>query len=152
MMHTKTPDEQGWYWIEDACGGWSIGCLLTNRDDLVLLLADETPDVPCELTPYTLQADGRWYDVGEEGYSPEPIQPVRWFGPLHCPGGDFHEHVVECDAPTHNDAKAQGKVMVMLVKDYKYCGEHSYRTIESGLMAQDDADKVKVFDHTGERT
>jgi len=99
MQRTKTPDEQGWYWIEDACGGWSMGCLLLNHDEPLLLLADEAPRPPAELTHYT-ERDGVWCDMSEyNDLRPEAIRPVRWIGPLGCPGGDFHENIAETACP-----------------------------------------------------
>lgn len=145
MQHTKTPDEQGWYWIEDACGGWSMGYLLLSCEDPVLLLSDAIPDPPGELAYYTLR-DGQWGDMNDYGeLRPEAIRPIRWIGPLGCPGGDFHDNIAEFDAPRHDEAKAAGKAMVMLAVDFSYCDGHHYRVIDTGIVSREEADQISVF-------
>lgn len=134
MQHVKTPDEQGWYWVEND-GEWSMVYLDTSRDELRLLVADTDHHdlIECHEADDGWTADGLWV----ESYS-------RWIGPLECPGGPFHSAIHEFDAEQHDAAKADGKVLVALVVDFTYADSPQGQLIASGQMTVDEAwDAIK---------
>ncbi len=124
MLHTKTPDETGWYWIEDGDGQWLMANLDCDDDEPRLLAA-----FPAGRSWLTLAA----LAVGAVR---------RWIGPLSQPAGDFGSTITEFTIEQHEEAAAEGKALVMAVADFTHCREeagHGGTVVVTGKM---DAEKA----------
>ena len=67
----------------------------------------------------------------QRGQSEYPIEDFDgserlWYGPFHCPGGDFGEHTIGMDVEMHMRATAEKKAMCLTYVDYEHCEEEHY--------------------------
>lgn len=122
MLHHSPPDDQGWYWIEDADSHeWHMAYLDTGNEELrlgvVVLDAIDAPSLS-----QMQQATGNYwrYVRGTSGRLVK-LTTGRWIGPLTCPAGPFGGHIAEFSIESHEEAKASGKALVMLAADFFWC-------------------------------
>jgi hypothetical protein len=147
MLHEKTPDENGWYWIEDTEGEAYMAYLRAEDDvpQLVLAIPEQaTMEAFYERTPGRFVSSG----LGD----PQFIRPQSWIGPLDCPFGDFAKDIAEFSIDMHAKAAHENKSLVMAVAEVR--DRHCSRLIEVGLMTSDDAFAAgaKMFNTAGNKT
>jgi len=131
MLHQKTPDTNGWYWLEDD-GEWFMGYMRAEEDVPQLVLAIEEN---ATMEQFFEQSPGRFFNQESGTF----MKPTAWIGPLECPGQPFHHEIVEFSMEQHERAIREGKSLVMSVINSQHCDGHMSEIIEAGYM---DADKA----------
>ena len=126
MLHEKTPDVNGWYWIE-INGKWGMGYLEAERERPLVLLVPFCEGDNCfnenddfKLRPHVFEEERGWIDpkpFRPEDNRPAAWQPERWIGPLPCPAGDSGGSIAEFTFERHMAARAAGKSLVMVHAD-----------------------------------
>lgn len=99
MYHTKTPEENGWYWVRFD-GDDVVMCYWNPEDEVQYLMrADYKPNLyPC------MERDR--------------LQNVKaWIGPLSCPFGEFGDSCAYFDESQYVSAIEMGDALVMTVVD-----------------------------------
>lgn len=96
MYHTKTPDQNGWYWV--------------RFDDGTISMAYWTPE------------DGKinGHYLHERMMQPVAFMPEvveSWIGPLPCPFGEFGDSCAYFDESQYVSAIEMGDALVMTVVD-----------------------------------
>ena len=144
MRHKKTPDENGWYWIEDECGEWWMAHLDAESDPQRLTLVD-----PADGAVHLLEshADGNWNDRQMNVTSDAPTQ---WIGPIGCPGGRLGDNGVYFSAEFYDKTEAEGRSLVMVYVDHGDTLNCASATI--GLVSHDESWDLmsRVFPHNRE--
>lgn len=114
--HTKTPDEQGMYWIKTRHDEWCLAYLDTNNE---------------RVTIFSDEFNSKYRDIYELDELPAGL--VRqWYGPFACPGGDFGSQTVVAAEEDHQRAKRNKEAIVIVHVDYRHCkGEKHGASITS---------------------
>jgi len=139
MLHEKTPDQDGWYWVHqfDRHGSdlWFMAYLkVEGLDDgvrayLKLIDVDDEGD-------YFGVENLRLDVAGQSDYG----QIKHWIGPLSCPAGPFGGEIAEFTFERHQEAKAAGKALVMIHADVTDCdGVPGCRLTTTGLTSGQEA-------------
>lgn len=132
MLRT-TPDEQGWYWVNDPVSGeWQMACVNTFHDTVTFLDGDNAARInKCDL---------------------EDIDGLVWYGPFACPGGDFGAMTIEKDVELYEKATAEGKAIVIEHVDFRCCndGQPTAQVTLTSLIGREEA-KSLIYRRSGER-
>ena len=126
--HTKLPDEQGWYWCRSRHDCWSVA-FVSTRDEVVAFFDEDEPFH----NPATFNFD-----------APNVAGVVEWYGPFHCPGGDFGEHSVVPCAELREKARMEGKAIGIQYVDFRACKDelHGSSFTITGLYDREAAMKL----------
>ena len=127
MLHTKTPDTDGWYWIsteerqidesESEVGHW-MAYLDVETGDIgqraKLFIAEPETD-HCgtffEMEPGVFQ---------DKHFTYQLIEPKYWIGPLSCPFGPFGDSIIEPELELHLIAEKDKSVICIRHSNYQH--------------------------------
>lgn len=145
--HTKTPSENGWYWVADnpeAEDGWMMAFLDVEQDVPTVVTFDpERCMAGFGRVATRWDWDGRvWRDRGYP--AGRWSGPECWFGPLNQPGGPFGSHIVEACEEDHQRAEKESKVIGIQHFDFRYCRDegHGSNITLSGVYTREEAEKI----------
>ena len=133
MLHEKTPDQDGWYWIEDHHSGEWMMAYLRAEDDVAMLCIPTVEHASVE--QFYEHSPGRFHDPDSD----TTFRPTRWIGPLGCPGGPFDNEIAEFTAEQHERAAREAKALVMVVVNNQHAEDHMGQVTEFGFMSPDEA-------------
>jgi hypothetical protein len=142
FCENKTPNETGWYWVQedDSAGSWSMAFLDCDGDDPVLYLIDQAQVGRGRPKVWAMESvEEREYWQADDGTSEATIR--QWHGPIECPGGDFGSQTVLFAAEDHERARASGGVLGLRCMDFRYCRDEksSARITVVGVYSREEA-------------
>jgi hypothetical protein len=131
MLHTKTPDADGWYWIsteerqidetESEVGHW-MAYLDVETGDLVKrakLFVTEPESASSRM--FFEASPGVFRD---EDVTDLAIKPKYWIGPLSCPFGPFGDSIIEPELEHHLLAENKKRNIVIKYVNYQHSTDH----------------------------
>ena len=140
MLHEKTPDEDGWYWIHEfgqhGSDMWYMAYLTAENYSRPMLCVIDADGTYFGVEHYKADKDGE--------FRPERSCTIKhWIGPLSCPGGELGQEIAEFTLERHQEANRSGKSMVMVHADVrKRKGAPGCRITQTGLLDGDEAYRV----------
>ena len=134
MRYKRTPDENGWYWIEDEYGEWWMAYLDAESDPQRLTMVDSVVGMFTCWSPVST-ATGT---IGKRTVKGDA--PIQWIGPIRCPGGVLGADQAYFSAEDYDKAEATGQSLVMVYVDTAGIPHRTGATV--GLVPPDEAWKA----------
>jgi len=138
MLHGKTPDQSGWYWVEDDFRAAHMVRLEAEHvadDRTRMLLA--MPDRMSAVAMFEITT-GKW---ALEHVTTPTFITRRWIGPIGCPFGEFGENIAEFSIDLHEEAQSginkDGEVLAMRHVDMKHASKAGGTITSVGRLLRD---------------
>lgn len=120
------PDDSGWYWVKTVDEEWKMAYVHTGIERVLFIDGEH---------PMDFETDSRAFDQDFSDCD-------WWYGPFECPGGDFGGNTVIVDEDRHEEAEADGSVIVLKHFDFGHCRDEKYhsRFTTTSLVTRDEAE------------